>query len=58
MLDWSHVAGVANELMEAVAMEMNTIPSHAQVRVTYTEALQYLLLEEVEKLEVSINTNH
>ena len=38
-------------------MEMSTIPSHAQVSITSTEALQYLLLEEVEKLEVSITMN-
>ena len=33
-------------------MEMNTIPIHAQVAVRSTDGLQYLLLEEAEKLEV------
>ena len=53
-LDWSCDAGISDKLMEAVTMEMNTIPSHAQVVVRTTGGLQYLLLEEVDKLMVNI----
>ena len=35
-------------------MEMNTMPSHIQVAVRTTDGLQYLLLEEAEKLDVRI----
>ena len=51
-LEWSCDAGISSKLMEAVSMEMNTIPSHAQVVVRSTDGLQYLLLEEAEKLKV------
>ena len=58
-LEWSCDASMSSKLVEAVAMEMNTMPSHIQVAVGSTEGLQYLLLEEVEKLVVrhSLNTS-
>ena len=54
-LEWSCEAGMSDKLMEAITMEITTMPSHVQVTVRYTDGLQYLLLEEVEKLEVGIN---
>ena len=54
VLDWSRDADISDKLMEAVTMEINTIPSHAQVVVRTPAGLQYLIMEEVDKLVVSI----
>jgi len=57
-LDWSCNAGVVDKVMEAVAMEMSTIPSHSHMVIRMVSGLQILLLQEAEKLEVSINLNY
>ena len=51
-MDWSCDADLSTKLVEAVAMEMNIIPRHAQTTIGSVSGLQIVLLQEADKLYV------